>query len=218
MSGPSISSRLRKSATDRVIDGVCGGVASYLKIDVTLVRIGWVLSTLAGGVGIILYLAAMVIMPSPVPNENEPKQGSKAVTYLIAGVFLVACGLIWLLAVADILPFHSIARISWKALFPLLLVFAGLFLLFRRRNTPIAESREQEESSGGPSGLRKLYRSRVDKKLFGVCGGLGVHFGVDPVFVRILFVAFAIASFGLAIVAYLLLSILVPEEPITFAL
>jgi phage shock protein C len=53
--------------------------------------------------------------------------------------------------------------------------------------------------------------------MFGVCGGLGEHFGVDPVIIRILFVAFALASLGFALLVYLLLAVLVPEEPLTFA-
>ena len=57
----------------------------------------------------------------------------------------------------------------------------------------------------------KLYRSRTDRKIAGVCGGLAEYFDVDPLLVRIGFFVFALcASAGLW--AYLLLWLLVPEE------
>jgi phage shock protein C len=59
---------------------------------------------------------------------------------------------------------------------------------------------------------RKLYRSRQDRMLFGVCGGLGSYFSVDPTVIRLLFVLAAVI-FGHGLLAYLLLAILVPIEP-----
>ncbi|HOO13081.1 MAG TPA: PspC domain-containing protein, partial [Bacillota bacterium] len=45
------------------IAGVCGGVAEYFGIDSTLVRLGWILFTFAGGSGILAYIIAWIIMP-----------------------------------------------------------------------------------------------------------------------------------------------------------
>lgn len=55
--------RLTKSATNKTIWGVCGGVAEYLNVDVTLVRLAFLLLTLAGGPGLILYILLAIIMP-----------------------------------------------------------------------------------------------------------------------------------------------------------
>jgi len=62
------------------------------------------------------------------------------------------------------------------------------------------------------TGPKRLYRSRTDRMIGGVCGGLGAHLGVDPVLFRILWVLFAITA-GLGIIAYLLFWLLVPLEP-----
>lgn len=63
--------RLMRSATDSKIAGVCGGLAEYLGVDPTIVRLFWaVLAVVPGGIvgGIVAYLVAWVIMPkSPVP-------------------------------------------------------------------------------------------------------------------------------------------------------
>jgi phage shock protein C len=64
--------RLYRSRTDKQMSGVCGGVADYLGIDPTIVRIVWVLLTLAGGPGLVLY----IIMALVVPEEPEFVQTS----------------------------------------------------------------------------------------------------------------------------------------------
>ncbi|MCJ7513500.1 MAG: PspC domain-containing protein [Anaerolineales bacterium] len=61
--------------------------------------------------------------------------------------------------------------------------------------------------------IRRLYRSRSERMFAGVCGGLGGYFDVDPTLVRVLFVVLALAG-GPGLIAYLLLLILVPIEPL----
>ena len=55
--------RLVKSAQNRIICGVGGGIAQYFNIDATVIRLVWVLFCLAGGSGVLAYIIAAVIMP-----------------------------------------------------------------------------------------------------------------------------------------------------------
>lgn len=55
--------RLYRSRTDRRLAGVCGGVAEYFGWDPTLVRIAWIMLTLLGGSGVLLYLIFWLVMP-----------------------------------------------------------------------------------------------------------------------------------------------------------
>jgi phage shock protein C len=55
--------RLHRSSSDKKIAGVCGGIAEYLGWDPTVVRLLWILLTLAGGSGILIYLILWVVMP-----------------------------------------------------------------------------------------------------------------------------------------------------------
>lgn len=55
--------RLYKSNSDKKLDGVCAGIANYFNIDPTLIRLAWVIFTLAGGCGLIAYIIAAIIMP-----------------------------------------------------------------------------------------------------------------------------------------------------------
>lgn len=64
--------RLYRSRKQRQVAGVCGGIADYLSIDPTLVRLFWALLALIGGPGVILYIILAVI----VPEEPEFVQTS----------------------------------------------------------------------------------------------------------------------------------------------
>jgi len=70
--------RLYRS-NDRILGGVCGGIAEYFGIDPSLVRIAWVILTLAAGSGILLYLLAWLIIP-PSPYAASPAPGGQAAT------------------------------------------------------------------------------------------------------------------------------------------
>jgi phage shock protein PspC (stress-responsive transcriptional regulator) len=60
---------------------------------------------------------------------------------------------------------------------------------------------------------KRLYRSRNNRMLFGVCGGLGEYLNVDPTVIRLIFVL-AFLPGGPGLLAYLVLALLVPEEPL----
>ena len=55
--------RLRRSRHDSKLAGVCAGIAEYFGWDPTLVRVGWIVLTLMGGSGILLYLIMWLVMP-----------------------------------------------------------------------------------------------------------------------------------------------------------
>jgi phage shock protein C len=59
---------------------------------------------------------------------------------------------------------------------------------------------------------RKLYRSRTNRQVAGVCGGLAQYFNIDATLIRVLFVVLAVLG-GSGLVIYLVLWIIVPREP-----
>ena len=58
-----MNKRLYKSRDNRMLAGVCGGVADYFGIDPTLVRLGWILCCALGGSGILAYIIAAIVIP-----------------------------------------------------------------------------------------------------------------------------------------------------------
>lgn len=55
--------KLYKSNKNKMLDGVCGGIAEYFNIDSTLVRLGWVVFCALGGSGVLAYIVAALIIP-----------------------------------------------------------------------------------------------------------------------------------------------------------
>ena len=58
---------------------------------------------------------------------------------------------------------------------------------------------------------KRLYRSRTNQIIGGVCGGLGDYFGIDPVLFRLAFVLLVL-MFGTGVLAYIILWLIMPEE------
>ena len=61
--------KLFRSTTNRMVCGVCGGIAEYFDIDPTLVRLAWIIFCLAGGSGVLGYIIAALVMPED-PNRQ----------------------------------------------------------------------------------------------------------------------------------------------------
>lgn len=64
--------KLLRSADERMIAGVCGGLAEYFNLDPVIVRLAFLLFTAAGGSGVLIYLVMLVVMPeAPVEKADE---------------------------------------------------------------------------------------------------------------------------------------------------
>jgi phage shock protein C len=70
--------KLMRPRNDRKIAGVCAGVAEFFDLDVTLVRVVWLLALILGGTGLLAYVVGWIVMPEepeyvqvPVPNGQQ---------------------------------------------------------------------------------------------------------------------------------------------------
>ena len=63
--------------------------------------------------------------------------------------------------------------------------------------------------------VRRLYRSRTDRQMTGVAGGLADYLGVDPTVVRIVWVVAAFVTFPVAPIVYFALAMITPQEPVS---
>jgi phage shock protein C len=61
--------------------------------------------------------------------------------------------------------------------------------------------------------MKRLYLSDTDKKIGGVCGGIGEYFDRDPTLIRIIFIVLVLLSFGFAIPAYFAMWFIIPKRP-----
>ncbi len=61
--------KLYRSKSNQMIAGVCAGLAEYLNIDVSIVRIIWALITLTAGVGVLLYIVCAIVVPEKPDSD-----------------------------------------------------------------------------------------------------------------------------------------------------
>jgi phage shock protein C len=128
---PPITHQLRRSRDDRMIAGVCGGLAYYLGVDPVIVRVAAVVLALTGGAAVIAYIVAWVLIPEARPGElpaGARPPGNPETLRFVAGAVLIAIGGLALLGV--LIPAFVASRVVW----PLLLVGVGVFLLLRGTN------------------------------------------------------------------------------------
>lgn len=123
--------RLVRSSDDRVIAGVCGGLAKYLGVDSVLVRIAALLLVFAGGAGIVLYIIGWIAIPDEFAEGAEitpSAAGEDRTRSVIAlGLIFIALGVVFL---ADaIWPDF----LSWRYVWPIALIAIGALILLRSR-------------------------------------------------------------------------------------
>ena len=213
--------RLYRSSRHRVIFGVCGGLAEYLGVSVALVRV-LVLALAFVGSGIVMYIAGMIIMPEEpavISDENtapRPSDPVQAGTFTMGlGLLLVVIGSLWLLDRLDLFSMHFFWHTLRNVLVPVVIILFGVAVLMRRNKAQSAQAPpagtplEQAPIAGG-----QWFRARYDRKLFGVCAGIAHAMNLDPTVVRLAWVLMSLHSFGLGIVVYLILALILPDEPL----
>jgi phage shock protein C len=90
---------VRRSHSERVVAGVCGGIGRYLGIDPVLLRIAFVILALANGLGVIAYVIAWVAIPEERPGQplGPAPEARRETGRLVLGGALVVLGLVLLL-------------------------------------------------------------------------------------------------------------------------
>jgi phage shock protein PspC (stress-responsive transcriptional regulator) len=66
--------KLHRSRTEKMIAGVCGGLAEYFNVDPTLIRVLWIIAVLFAGGGVLAYIILWIVLPLDVP---EPPSGGQ---------------------------------------------------------------------------------------------------------------------------------------------
>jgi phage shock protein C len=207
--------RLTRSGSDRIIAGVCGGLAEYLDIDPLFVRLAWILMVVAGGFGILLYIAWVVIVPAgPSVAASVQERRGRSTFGAIAGVFLVLLGVLLLLDEFHFFHMHDLFDWSWKFAGPALLIAGGAYLIFRKREARVDEKVAAPGQPVESARAKRFEKSRTDRKLFGVCGGLADYFEVDPTLIRLAVAGVTLAAPPFGIIGYLALAIFAPTAPL----
>lgn len=207
--------RLYKSKNNRIIFGVCGGLGEYLELDPLLLRLLFVLSIIFGVWGVVIYvLSAMLIPENPVRETDDQEINSKERRdalrkenlKIIAGCGLILFGLYILMKNLGVWDYHFLGM-GREFFIPAMLILTGIYLITKYNTSSLFTFKK-----GEPEESHKLYRSATNKKIAGVCGGLGEYLGIDPTLVRIFWLLFIFGSFGIGVLIYIIFVIFIPEK------
>lgn len=147
-----ILKKLYRSRTSSMIGGVCGGLAEYLEVDPTIVRLGFVLLGLYSGIGIAAYLILWIIVPYPDTGETSTseiiregaeeirdraqevaesispavRQSQGPAANVVIGILLVGLGVVFL---ARTLNISWLRWLNAGTLMPIILIIVGVLLL-----------------------------------------------------------------------------------------
>jgi phage shock protein PspC (stress-responsive transcriptional regulator) len=229
--------RLYRSAVNRRLAGVCGGLAEYFNVEPFLIRVIWVISIFVTHFAtLIAYFVAWAVIPenpraTPIPLQPAPSQNR---SQYIFGMLLIVLGFFFLADRMDwyyLVPWHWRLPywFSWGAVFSVLLILFGIMLIFRPGSVSPGSSTHSpvetapttgmgEAASSHPAGEmrmneKRLVRALDERMIGGVCGGLAKYLNLDPSLVRLGFVILTLLSgFIIGIVTYIVMMIVVPEE------
>ncbi len=156
--------KLYRSVTDKMLGGVCGGLAEYFSIDPVLVRLIFVLAVIFGGSGILAYIILWIIIPqkpfiitpfntnptsgSSQPSDEEKKSENTEFNMsslnlhktqsnrsIYAGAFLILLGGIFLLD-------NFVPHFHFGDFWPLILIGLGFAIILNARNNNVNEVRQ----------------------------------------------------------------------------
>jgi phage shock protein C len=135
-------------------------------------------------------------MPTKMPGEVGT----------IIGIVLVGLGFWYLLSNLGLIPapFFALLRIIRGSFWPIVLILIGIIIILAtsgRRTFTM-------EIQG-----KRLYRSRRQRMIAGVAGGIAEYFGTDPTWVRLAWAVLTIVNPPAGLVAYVVAAIVIPEEP-----
>jgi len=212
--------KLYRSRKYRVFTGVCGGIGEYFNIDPNIVRFLWVVSCFAGGVGVIGYIIALIMIPE-VPPEIESEitvksKSSKEIGMLIGGI-LIFLGVFFLLDrwIFFYFPyrFWQFRYFNFEMLFPLFIIIAGILYILYVHKKGHEEEKGTTHRGETEQPWKSFKRSITDKKIAGVCSGLAQHFEIDPTIIRLLFILMTLFSgVWIGVIIYIVLAVIMPQE------
>lgn len=199
---PKSLSKIKKGS---LIAGVCTGIANYFGIEPVIIRVLFAVSIFLGGWGIIFYIIAALLLPSEITvdeNSNiESHENSYAKT--IAGSLFVFIGIFFIADNFGFMNYLFFFGLPKFLLLPVIMILTGGFILFKINDFAPVKSGTKKT---------KFYRSRNDRRLMGVCGGLADYLNVESNNLRMLWIIFSFLTIGAGIVLYFFIAVFTEME------
>jgi len=199
--------KLQRSGDNVVIAGVCAGIAEYSGKETAAIRVIAMLLLLLGAWIVAAYLIIAFLLPIGKYDESLTEVETKAIgkenfRTVVSGLFIIV-GLHFALVKFGFSGSSGVFILPNTFMFPLLAIAGGVFLL----------TNKLAKTKIGPEETTEFYRSRSDKFLLGVCGGIAKYLGIDSSSLRIIFLLLTGLTLGMFAVAYLVIAFTSQQEP-----
>jgi phage shock protein C len=199
---------LARSHSNVILAGVCAGIAETYNFDVSVLRFITIISLLFGGWSIVAYLVAAFLLPvrrSIIEHTEEiiRKQRNENFKTVLSGICVVI-GLHFALKEIGSGNYSHLFLLPLETMMPLFFIGAGILIIRKRTNCSLKICT--------PS----LYqRTRNDRLILGVCGGLAKYLDIDLLSLRIIFIILTGLTLGLIAIIYLIIGFFTTFEPST---
>lgn len=228
--------KLYRSRANRMIGGVCGGISEHFDIDPLIVRIIAVVSIFFGGLGIIVYIAGLILIPEnkfQSPQESTHFRMHRNNT-LIWGIILIVVGLFFFFDNYRFFDFHWFffwpRFLDWDLIWPSIIILAGVLYIFHvlRKDEIEPKSRPDSAAASAADKIGEIFNGKdiplrriiSEKMVAGVCAGIARYLNIDVAFIRIGWIVLTIATIWVGIVGYAVLAIVlkpdteIPDGPV----
>lgn len=205
--------RLYRDSSQKVFAGVCSGLSTYFEVDVVLIRILFVLSAF-WGLGLLAYIILWVIMPKQqiMTSDINRKYETNPLVYQWLGGSLIFLGLLLLLDNFNLNIFSHFYDLLADFGFPIALILVGSLMIYLRFKNPEMIQQTEGNENMNTQEPKRLTRVMKEKMIGGVCSGLGYYFNIDPVIIRALAIVAFFASYGVAVLVYIVMMIVTPKD------
>lgn len=173
--------KLQRNEKDKMIAGVCSGLAEYFDLDVTWVRIAFVLAVMAGASGVLAYIVLWIAVPkkSYIPNYGQfnadykvyeqadpalsvqfsrPKKYNSGTARIIAGSIFIFFGTFFLLNEFNLIP----DWVEFHTLWPLLLIAMGVYTLSKAFTERTPDQPQENNESPASATVENIIQENVD--------------------------------------------------------
>jgi phage shock protein PspC (stress-responsive transcriptional regulator) len=199
--------RFQRSRNNVVLAGVCSGIADYFNADVGNLRLIALFTLLLGGWSIIAYLITASLMsietsPPVLSDKQLTAQRKENFRVVLSGILLLV-GFHYALIAFGLSSSVRIFLLPNSFLFPVAVFFLGVIILINKNYGASENPKNRAE---------KLFRSKNDRRLMGVCGGLGKYLDIDSSSLRIIFILMTLLTLGAFSLLYILIVLLTSSE------
>jgi phage shock protein PspC (stress-responsive transcriptional regulator) len=199
--------KLQRSKNNVVIAGVCSGIAEYLNMDVANVRVIALLTILLGGWGAIAYVITSLLLPAEQTSkqltDTEFNSLRKENFRTVLSGLLILTGLHFAFVYIGFGSGERIFLLPNGLVFPFVSIAFGIILLRKNGSKNVEPDIRNSKN---------YFRSRTDRRIMGVCGGLSRYLNLDSSALRIIFTIATLLTLGIFAVVYIYFSLFTSYE------